>query len=80
MTTKNVMEPLPKPGCGDHMTMEKFIQMAEAGGCGFIDYDGFAHYATKTEMLASPYIDVTPSMVLNGKIDKRWTHVVWFNR
>lgn len=70
----------PLPSYGNHMTMEEFTRLSEGRGNGFLDYDGFAHYATETEMLSDPYIDVLPSMVLNGTINKEWTHVVWFNR
>ena len=73
------MEPLPGFG---HMTMEEFIKFCPAtGGNGFIDYDGFAHYASKTEVqycLAAS--DVMPSMVAKGEINLKWTHVVWYNR
>jgi hypothetical protein len=70
------MKPLPE--YGDHMTMDEFIKCVETGG--FIDYDGHGHYATETEMLSEPSIDVLPSMVKEGTIDKRWTHIVWFNK
>jgi hypothetical protein len=71
-----IMEPLPDYGV--HMTMELFIKHVNEGG--FIDYDGYGHYATETEMLSVPSIDVRPSMVEDGTIDKSWTHIVWFNR
>lgn len=69
---------VPIPDYGDHMTMEEFIGYVEDGG--FMDHDGHGHYATEIEMLQEPYIDILPSTTIDGRIDKKWTHVVWFNK
>ena len=74
--TKRVLKPLPD--YGDHMTMGEFIEHCRDGG--FINYDGFGNYATDTEVLDEPSIDVKPSMVLDGTIDLTWSHIVWYNR
>lgn len=59
----------------DFMTMADFVDGCECGG--LIDYDGFGYYATETEMTD---LTVRPSDWSKGKLDPRWTHVVWFNR
>lgn len=73
--TKPKTEPIPL--YGDHMPLEKFIKNCQDGG--FIDYDGYGNYATKTEMFSKI---VYPSDVLKkGYTPKsEYTHVVWFNR
>lgn len=60
------------------MPMSEFIHCVMQGG--FIDYDGFGHYATATHMLKDPCICVKPSWVEEKKLDTSWTHIVWFNR
>jgi hypothetical protein len=67
------MEPLPD--YGDLMTLGDWLDCVESGG--FIDYDGLGRYATDKEM---SNIYVVPSDVEKGKVDKSWSHVVWFNR
>ena len=61
--------------CGDHMTMEEFVDCCRCGG--FIDYDGYGYYATedmKTDRI------IRPSDVMSGIYDRKYTHVLWFNR
>lgn len=65
----------PLPVYGDHMTMEEFIETCESG-C-FIDYDGHGRYATAEQMSDEM---VLPSDVTSGNVNRRWTHVMWFNR
>ena len=65
----------PLPDYGDLMTIEEFINACKTGM--FIDYDGSGRYATATEITT---IDVYPSDVMKDKLDKRWTHVMWFNK
>lgn len=69
---------VPIPSYGSHMAMEEFIGHVEVGG--FMDHDGHGSYATETEMLREPYTEVLPSMVAKGTIDRRWSHIVWFNK
>jgi len=64
------------PPFGDLMTMAEWLETVGYGG--FIDYDGFGHYATKTEYLDGPV--VSPSMVSKGLVDQSYTHIIWFNR
>lgn len=72
-------EPMkPIPDYGDHMKTEDFVRHVEQGS--FIDHDGHGRYATKIEMSDESSTSVLPSMVVNGSIDMKWTHVVWFNR
>ncbi len=66
-------EPIPK--YGSLMTIEQWLDCVKCGG--FIDYDGFGNYAFKEKMSDK---EVRPSDVKKGKIDKTFTHVVWFNR
>jgi len=68
-----VFEPIPD--YGDLMTLNQFIVNYECGG--FIDYDGFGNYATAAECT---FLEVHPSDVRKNKIDKRFTHVVWYNK
>lgn len=63
------------PDYGVHMTVKAFIKACVAGG--FIDYDGYANYAT-TKKVSD--IVVYPSTVVKKNFVTTWTHVVWFNR
>jgi len=58
----------------DHMTLDKFIECCTSGG--FIDYDGWGYYATDT---METDIGVIPSDILAGKVNRDYTHVVWYN-
>jgi len=61
------------------MTMQDWIECVKVGG--FIGYDGFGKYATKDGMKDSNKLyDVKPSDLKKGKVDKSWTHIVWYNR
>lgn len=67
------------PEYGDHMTMQDWISCVECGG--FIDYDGYGCYATKTKMLSNGKLyHIKPSDLKAGKINRKWSHVVWFNK
>lgn len=68
----------PLPDGPAHMTMSEFIHCVLQGG--FIDDDGFGHYATATHELVEPDIDVKPSWVEEKKLDTSWSHIVWYNR
>lgn len=59
-----------------HMTMKEFVDGCQ-NGPGFIDYDGYGHYATADAMSDEV---IVPSDVTSGKYDAECTHVVWFNR
>lgn len=59
-----------------YMTLEAFTKRCEAGD--FIDYDGFGHYCTGTEMY--PDTMVYPSDIVAGKIPQGFTHIAWFNK
>jgi DNA-directed RNA polymerase subunit RPC12/RpoP len=63
------------PKYGDLFTIEEFIENVECGG--FTNDDGKGNYAMKDKM---SNICVTPSEIIDGEIDKRFTHVVWFNK
>lgn len=69
----------------DVYTMEEWIKICKGGG--FIDLDGMGSYAIDGERatipvtwenLYDPYI--YPSDAVNGNLDMRFTHVVWFNK
>ena len=81
------------PSYGDHMTLKKFIEYCK-DGC-FIDYDGHGKYATKTKISNKTIVpsDITgrgeifyfktgnfKRVKKRIKIDKTFTHIVWFNR
>ena len=72
---KEELKMSPIPNYGDLMTLEDWVSAVKSGG--FIDYDGDGCYATEKE-ISNKY--VKPSDVRKGKVDKSWTHVVWFNR
>jgi hypothetical protein len=61
----------PLPYYGTLMTLAEF----EAHG--FIDYDGFGNYATENQMSNKT---VYPSDVKKEKLDRSFSHVMWFNR
>jgi len=63
------------PDYGDLMTKEEFIENVKYGY--FIDYDGFGKYSNGTQM---SNIKVYPSDIKENGFDKRFSHVVWFNR
>jgi len=65
---------------GELMTIEDFIGCVNAGG--FIDYDGVGQYADPIVgiMVDDPDNYVKPSHVKKGLINKKWTHVIWYNR
>ena len=65
----------PIPDYGDLMSIDEFVSCCESG-C-MMDYDGTGYYATSDQMTR---VQVFPSEVSEGKIDERWSHVVWFNR
>jgi hypothetical protein len=65
----------PIPDYGDHMTLDDFIDACQDGV--FIDYDGCGNYATADQVTN---ILVHPSNITEGNIDRRWSHVVWYNK
>jgi len=72
---KNIKwEPLPK--YGDLFTIKEFIPNC---GLGFIDSDGFGELATKNKT-AGIWIKPSDFYEKNIKVDKKFTHIVWFNR
>lgn len=81
------------PDYGHHMTLKEFIEAVKSG-C-LIDYDGYGRYATATQMTnksinpsdisgKTRVFDEKTMSMKNKKVkknlDKRFTHVVWFNR
>ena len=64
------------PEYADVFEMKEFIQCCKCGG--FIDYDGYGHPAVNN--LMNEDILLKPSEILEDKYDKRFTHMVWFNR
>lgn len=63
------------PKYGDLMTIEAWIGYVK-DGC-FTDYDGSGVYAFKDKISDK---GIRPSDVKKGKIDKTFTHIVWFNK
>ncbi len=66
---------LRAPHGGHLMTMEDFIRDVKSGM--FIDYDGFGDYAFAD--CASNKV-VKPSDVAADRLDRSFTHVLWYNR
>ncbi len=71
----------------DVFTMVQFIGMCTSRG--FLDYDGFGSYARNVEKFDGGWSgeklrgmdhEISPSMVVAGKIDESYSHVVWYNR
>jgi hypothetical protein len=62
------------PNYGSHMTVEQFVEHVKTGW--LTNYDGFGYYASATQ---ESNIQVVPSDVAFG-LDKRFTHVVWYNK
>jgi len=60
---------------GDLMTVQEFMECCKSNS--LTDDDGDGYYSTDKEVS-----DVVAdcSSVANGVIDKRFTHVVWFNK
>lgn len=61
----------------DHlMSADEFISACQSGS--FIDYDGEAEYSNGHTV----YMDkiIKPSAVVRGEFDRKYTHVVWYNR
>lgn len=65
----------PIPDYGDLMTIENFKELCESQM--FTDYDGSGYYSDGKIMTRIP---ASPFEITNGKIDDRWSHVVWFNK
>ncbi len=61
-----------------HMTLELFLERCDAGD--FIDYDGFGHYATETELFSSELVYPSDVLKKNYKPKPQFTHVVWYNK
>lgn len=85
-------KPIPTT-CGALFTLERFIENCKDGG--FIDYDGFGYYAFKDKIsnkVVRPSDITGKYSIFNEKtekfdkktkpinIDRRFTHVMWFNR
>jgi len=66
----------PLDDIGDLLTLEDFEECVRTGM--FIDYDGFGHPATESEMDGDVWLK--PSTFERSAIDPRWTHVNWYNR
>jgi len=63
------------PDFGDHMTIDEWSDCCKSGF--FINSDGIAYYATDTK---ESNIRVHPEEVVNGSLDTRWTHIMWYNK
>ena len=59
----------------DVYTLDDFIGLCKEGM--FVDYDGYGEYATSSYKSG---IDVRPSEIIAGRINRDYDHVVWYNR
>jgi hypothetical protein len=69
-------DPNPIAEHGDMYTLEEFIEDCKGGS--FYDYDGSGYYASPTHHYWR--FPANPSDIMRGRIDRRWTHVAWFNK
>lgn len=60
----------------EQLSLEEFIEECQPGRM-FTDDDGSGYYALKDK---KSNILCVPSEVASGKIDHRFTHVVWYNK
>lgn len=63
------------PDYGKRIPIVEFIECCNDGL--FIDYDGFGYYSdgkTMTDLI------VRPSDIMEGKIQREFPFVIWFNR
>lgn len=60
----------------DIYTLKDFIDCCTSGG--FIDYDGYGHYGTTECHVWNTFVH--PSDITRGRIDYRFSHVIWYNR
>lgn len=58
--------------------MEDWIAIVESGG--FIDYDGMGDYSDSKNIFHEGLKWVHPSDVKSGRIDRSYSHIVWYNR
>jgi hypothetical protein len=65
----------PIPSYGDHMLIGEFEARVNDGL--FIDDDGTGHYATESRMSDKR---ISPSDVAERRVDRTYSHVVWFNK
>lgn len=70
-------------GGGELFTVEKFSSAVESGA--FIDSDGVGYYAKehpgkRTEMMLESSLSARPSRIGGGDVNKKFTHVVWYNK
>lgn len=65
----------PIPNFGDKMTIDDFKNMSNYGV--IVDSDGHGYYATEDKITN---LSVKPSDYFSRSIDKRFSHVIWFNR
>lgn len=64
------------PDYGHLYPLEEFINHCK-DGC-FIDWDGIGYYATNDQI--DRELEAKPSEILKGKVNKNFTHVMWFNK
>lgn len=64
------------PEYGDIFTMKHWLECV-AEGC-FIDYDGHGEYSDGKVLFSG--VRVRPSDVKACRVDRSFSHVVWYNR
>lgn len=71
------MEPFFRniPDYGDHMTIQEFKGIVESGG--IIDDDGHGYLATE-ELMSEIRLQSVDDVFETD--EKKWSHVVWFNK
>lgn len=71
----NSLELEDLPDYGHHMLFSEFEKCVIGGG--FIDSDGYGHYATKNKMTDEI---IYPSYFKDGLVNRSFSHIVWFNK
>ena len=72
----NTTEGTDIPNYGDTFSLKEFVDAVMI--LAFVDDDGTGYYSNGKQMFrSSPAI---PSAIRAGKVDSKFTHVVWFNK
>jgi hypothetical protein len=79
MNKNNMKKELIGSEFGDLFTIEEFKKLCE-DDC-FIDCDGIGQWSDGVFIYGNIFDNpVLPSDIVKGKINKEFTHIVWYNR
>jgi hypothetical protein len=66
---------VPIPDFGEHWTIEEFSRRVKTDM--LVDYDGSGYYATESK---ASNVRAFPSEIVAGNINRKFTHVMWYNK